>query len=511
VKNRVVVLAILSGLFGLIFFLRLHTYDEPLERDLTTYAVIAHEMLEGKTLYTEMWDHKPPGIHVTYAAAELIAGYGRKSIFLLNVTATLATLVACYLAGSAIGAGPFGGLIAAAAWALISGDLSLEGNQPNTEVFLNACLTSAFAIFVRTQTPSLGLRRALLAGSLFMLASFYKQVAIVPAFFLACAHVACSPAPFRKQVLIDVVRIAVVGMLGWACVFGYFAIQNRSDAFIDATVVYNQYYAGSISQNLSSWFRPPPLHPHAIFLGLVFGLATFTGLVLGIRRGPRRPWILLGAVFLGVHISVLLPGQFFAHYYQLWLPPLVIGTGWTIALLKPVLPTRLTWISYATAAIIIIGIGLFELNDYREPAEIWSMRKYGRIFVETDRMALTLSKLLKENERFYEWGSESGLYYLTKKEPPAGIMLVDPMLSGPLRTELLQRLSDDLQRAKPDLIVLEKHAVARCSTHPFLNWVKENYRAISVQRGFCLLARKHSQLELEGMRRLNASVKSAAL
>ena len=47
-------------------------YNEPLERDLTTYAVIAHEMLEGKALYSELWDHKPPAIHVTYAAAELI-------------------------------------------------------------------------------------------------------------------------------------------------------------------------------------------------------------------------------------------------------------------------------------------------------------------------------------------------------------------------------------------------------------------------------------------------------
>ena len=72
--------AALLGLCALIFSLRLHTYDEPLERDLTTYAVIAHEMLNGKNLYSELWDHKPPAIHVTYAAAELIAGYGRNSI-----------------------------------------------------------------------------------------------------------------------------------------------------------------------------------------------------------------------------------------------------------------------------------------------------------------------------------------------------------------------------------------------------------------------------------------------
>src|SRR6266404_4544012 len=151
-------IAAIAGLCGLIFFARLHTYDEPLERDLTTYAVIAHEMLNGKTLYTDLWDHKPPAIYVTYAAAELIAGYGRDSIFLMNVSAGFATLVACYFAGSAAGGGRLGGLIAATFWALASGDLAIEGNQPNTEVFLNVFLTTAFAIFARAGQNRIGFR-----------------------------------------------------------------------------------------------------------------------------------------------------------------------------------------------------------------------------------------------------------------------------------------------------------------------------------------------------------------
>src|SRR5881398_3324490 len=132
--------AALIGLCALIFSLRLHTYDEPLERDLTTYAVIAHEMLNGKNLYSDFWDHKPPAIHVTYAAAEWIAGYGRSSIFLVNVVAAIAALVACYFAGAAGGRGPLAGLIAATLWTLASGDLSIQGNQPNTEIFLNVLL-----------------------------------------------------------------------------------------------------------------------------------------------------------------------------------------------------------------------------------------------------------------------------------------------------------------------------------------------------------------------------------
>jgi 4-amino-4-deoxy-L-arabinose transferase-like glycosyltransferase len=509
--NRLVLVA-LSGFFALIFLLRLHTYNEPLERDLTTYAVIAHEMLEGKALYSEMWDHKPPAIHVTYAAAELIAGYGRNSIFLMNIAAALVTLVACYVAGSAAGGGPLGGLIAAGLWALASGDLTIEGNQPNTEVFLNAFLTTAFAIFVRTQKTVLGLRRALLAGVLFAIASLYKQVAVVPVFLLACTHIALAPTALRKQALSDVARIGAIGALAWAFVFGYFAVHDRSDAFIDAAFKYNQFYAGSTLHNLSLWHRIPPLAPHALLLGLLVGAITLTGLVLGMIYGPRRPWALLLAVLVGTHIAVLLPGQFFPHYYQLWLPPLVIGVGWTIGILKRILPVHFHWVSYATAATAIVGLGLLEFQYYQTSPENWSIRKYGRVFVETDRLALTLNKLLKKNESFYEWGSESGLYYATKHEPPSGIMFTDPMLLGPLKKELLQRLSDDLQRVKPDLIILEKQTVRRTApSHPFLVWVKENYHAISQQHGFLLLARKDSKLDQEKIMRLNQASLSAPL
>src|SRR2546430_7728480 len=119
----------LIALCALIFSLRLHTYNEPLERDLTTYAVIAHEMLNGKNLYSELWDHKPPAIHVTYAAAELIAGYGRNSIILMNVAAAIATLVACYFAGAAGGRRPLAGFVAGTPLALTSGGLAIQSKD----------------------------------------------------------------------------------------------------------------------------------------------------------------------------------------------------------------------------------------------------------------------------------------------------------------------------------------------------------------------------------------------
>ena len=53
----------LIALCALIFSLRLHTYDEPLERDLTTYAVIAHETMGKPKSYSA----RPPETLVAFA------------------------------------------------------------------------------------------------------------------------------------------------------------------------------------------------------------------------------------------------------------------------------------------------------------------------------------------------------------------------------------------------------------------------------------------------------------
>src|SRR4051812_42783556 len=89
---------VLIALAILIVLERLHTYREPLEPDLTTYAVIAHEMNFGKRLYANVWDIKPPGLYGTYALAEKLAGYGPQSVLLLAIGAALASLVAVYAA-----------------------------------------------------------------------------------------------------------------------------------------------------------------------------------------------------------------------------------------------------------------------------------------------------------------------------------------------------------------------------------------------------------------------------
>ena len=49
---RNVILMVLLGLILSMGLLRFHTYDEPVQMDLTSNAVVANEWLHGKTLYS---------------------------------------------------------------------------------------------------------------------------------------------------------------------------------------------------------------------------------------------------------------------------------------------------------------------------------------------------------------------------------------------------------------------------------------------------------------------------
>ncbi len=201
----VVALLLLSLLIALF---RLHTYNEPLDRDLAAYAVIAHEMLAGRPLYADLWDHKPPAIHVTFALGEWLCGYGPQSIYFLNVAAAILTLLGVYAAGAV-----YPGERKAGLWrlrfvhgVLISNNLTLQAN----------CYRTGAGAFSSTPQhkgfrpphvqghpgcfPAPGSRAALIA-LLFALASCTKQVEFLPiAPLLGCTHASFSlPERFPRD------------------------------------------------------------------------------------------------------------------------------------------------------------------------------------------------------------------------------------------------------------------------------------------------------------------------
>jgi len=503
--RRLTILA-LAFLAVVIGTARVHTFNEPFERDITLYAVVAHEMLAGRDLYSDLWEHKPPAVFLTYAAAELVGGYGPSSIYLLVVAGAVVTMIGLYRVTRELGAGVFGGLCAATYWAVLSGDLHLEANQPNTEVFLNASLVWALAFVAQARERPAGRWRWMWIGALFAWASLYKQVVLVIPVLLVGAH--CffpPPQTSRRQALVQAGLIGCVIAAAWGAVMAYFAVVGRFGAFWETVITFNSFYAGNMSGNLILSLRPGKLFPESMRPLWPFVAFAGMGLVAVIVKAPARVWMLLLAYVVGAQITVALPGHFFAHYYQLWLPPLILVAAMALDEVWELRRRFVPWLAPVLAVVLIGFLLSREIPLYRLTAEEWSEQKYRGGFEATKRMGLALPAMLEPGETFYTWGDETGLYFYSQQSPPSGLIHNYGALEGPLVDKLVTRLLADLSARPPDLFIIERNLLSPAEKGLNLwmdprvfEWFSAHYNpqpVVATESHFILHPRRGSKLE----------------
>jgi hypothetical protein len=468
--SRRIVMLVLLALGLLVTAGRLYTASEPLERDLTAYALIGHELLNGHRLYTDVWDHKPPGIHLIYAAAEAIAGYDLVAVLLLNIVAALATLPGVYLAARA-GMGRRAGLWAAVLWALLSLNLPLEANQPNTEVFINLALVWALWLFLRDTGRAMSWRSALVIGALCAAATLVKHIALLPFVGLAMASIVVAPS-WRTR-LLRMVAAAGVVVAAWLAVVAYFAADGRYADFHQAVFTYNRMYVGSVWTTLG---EAADIKRAAFLLAalVVPGVALLAG-HQGASVGPLgRYWILVGcALATAAHVAA--PGQWHKHYFQLWSPVLAVGLGWGAALLAGIGGGQKRWLADVAAAVVVMPLAVTQVTYYRLSPEEWSVHKHGPDFVYTRLQAEELNRLLLPEETFFHLGSHPGLYLYTGRRPATGMFYLPvprrqhslhALVAGPATGDRARRMIEDLERAKPDLLVLARLTLYDLQRHP---------------------------------------------
>jgi 4-amino-4-deoxy-L-arabinose transferase-like glycosyltransferase len=512
---------VLIALAVFIALLRLHTYNEPFERDITSHAVIAHEMLAGRALYSDLWDSKPPAIFVTYALADALVGYGPAEVYFIGVVAAIITLLGCYWAGAAYG-GAAGGLWAAAFWAVICNDLWLWANQPNIEVPMNACLVWAFALMLtedrrqetgdRSQKTALSkaegfsilnsqfsILKWLAIGGLFALATLYKTVAVTFPAFLGLFYL-LSFLRDRQRLrlaLLQVCIVAAVGVAAWAAVFAYFTATGRLGIFYDTIFKYAGYYAqsrgGNFLTNILAGLKYE-FFARAMKSTLVLIVLTAAGTIYALAKGPRRPWLLLVGFLIAAYFAVALPGRYYNHYYQLWLVPLVVGAAWAVSTRNSKLKaapsavegTQNLKLKLAAGAVGLIILLCFVLPEYRFSADEWSANKQGPQYIISKSVTKEVDALLAPQETLYVLGINPEFYFWSGRRPPTGVIWSTDLANNPLAQEHTSRTLADLEREKPEIFVINRLHAQVPPDHPVVEWAQKQYVPLpgNPDRGF---------------------------
>ena len=482
---------VLSGILALfalvIAFARLLDVLSPEEAN----AVIAHELLKGRFLYSDLWDHKPPAIYMIYSFAEKLFGYGPLQVYVLGLIAALLTLWGCYRVGQMGGKGRSGGCWAALFWTAISTDMMLQANQPNLEVFMN--LGMVCALYFLGRQEKISTRDLWLAGLGVGWACLLKPQMILAGFFFAAALAMDSPS--WKRIGRSLPALVGPGLLAWFLSGLFFFLSHRWNDFYGALVTFNAYYARLMPVGIMERFFSTKLFPTSVlFLGPL-ALLALGGLALS-HYTRRRWWLLAAAYAATCYLEVTIPGHFDAHHFQLWLPLLAITGGWSAEETARRFHLTWGWKAWIPAGLCLAWLAAYELPNYRLDQVQWSQKKYGDVFEDAFRLGKNLDKILKTEERFYVHGLDTGVYFASRRSPPSGILYSFALLPSPLFPVLSARLEKDLETNKPELIVMQNN-------NPAFSLYSDRYRFLTTypEDGFfMLLVRKSGPLEkrLEG-------------
>lgn len=160
-------IVLLYGLLAVI--LRFFSFfPSVIDHDESTYLEIARMILEGKMLYVDMIDIKPPGIFLILAGFQAVFGY---SVFIMRLLVSLwIALTAFILYRSALLfiKDERASLAAGIIYIIFISTWSFYGISITPEIFFNLFTISALYVFIKKEKPTRYFWAGLLAGLGFM-------------------------------------------------------------------------------------------------------------------------------------------------------------------------------------------------------------------------------------------------------------------------------------------------------------------------------------------------------
>jgi len=479
----------------------------PMGRDQATYLVVGKGLLEGKQLYRDLWDIKPPGIFIVYAGIAKLFGRAMWSVAMVDI---LLLLLISYLLFRFTEPylGRAGAALAVMVHASMHGEMAYFWiTQPET--FQVACVLAGYLLMKRR--GRWWEASSFVAGLLLGYACWlkYNGVAFLP-FLLFLPFLDTSGLdrePPRVSLSIPwrnwLARAALL-LAGLAAAIGivlaWIVFKGAWPAMKEAQFELLPRYAAMAVQRRPHYLLSVFARTN-YFLGEWNLWATLAGLLVAWMRRDLRRFAPVFLAALTAYAAVVMQVRFHDYYFQTCYPffaaiwaYLVVsiyeGTcvlarnlrqrGWRLA-------AGLVWIVFAEGVFWPLP-GEFnkltmryeELREWRADPETFYSNYPRQLPVEFLRGQFDVIHYLEKNGRpsdgVYLWSADCAIYYLSGHQPPTRFLSDSHMMSLWSPVSWREELMRDLRNAQPRFIV-----VARGDQLPFLTYVNldsENYLKI---------------------------------
>lgn len=384
--------------------------------DETCYATIANQILNGKHLYIDIVDHKPPLIYYLYAIFSLIGGSGAIKVahiaIIIIIAGTAAILAKC---ARALDVPPWAALATALLYIIgASCGKPSDAAAANAELIFNLPLTLMIFCILRSANESF--KKHSLAwivgagflGGVAVLIKIHAIMALAPIFLFFMVQTSWNLRTRFWACMIMLISFALPIIVTAL----FLHLQGNLDEAVYWSFTANFRYVKGHEQGLALFGR--------IVRQLLYMFAEYFFLWLPLiawpfvkRQGQKLGNDKINLLWLWLLFSILavIPGlRFFGHYFMQMLPPLAILCGLALSgIVSAIRIPRIViaaWLATILAAFLhswIWAFPSFWLDKKSEPVENQNLIK----FLKTN---------VGQDERIEVWGRFNGIPFMVDRE-----------------------------------------------------------------------------------------------
>ncbi|GEM_PF-396574 len=437
-------------------------FPSVLNHDESTYLEIAREMLEGKVLYVDLIDIKPPGIFLIYALFQWLFGH---SIVIMRLLPALLIAVSSFIVFKTSLRFTSNDRVAVASgtiYILFLSTWSGFGISPDIEIFFNLFTISALYVFVNRDHWLNYAVAGLLMGTGFIIKYVVLFDLIAFLLFFTWRFFRNQPRKPPGSLLLKLSTAVTGFMLPFLCVNLYYYVTGYFQEFAEITY-------GAVARYPRE-FVPGQMALFVLgFMGYflpVFFFYFYSLFNRSLHQHIGKDLYLLSLLWVVlVSIGILVPGNTFNHYWiQVMLPvSLLAGTFFHPDHQLPRLLERLTrgttgWIIFTVFCLVIIS---FSIRDHAGKKDT------------PRQIAAYLHLRLQPEDVLYVANHFHVLYYLLEKDCPTPYVHPSLLTSPNHRQALNLDLNKEFQRIsdqKPVYVLIQRKGRNSIDwLYPFLN------------------------------------------
>ncbi len=422
------------------------------------YEVIGMALSQGRILYSEIWDNKPPLLYVIYS---LFAG-DQFYVRLLSLIFGFLSVAVIFAILRKIFKNPLAIALPTIFFAFVFGSPLIEGNVANAENFLILPILLAFYFCFAAKKKSVPFY--LVAGILFSLAFLIKIVALFD--FIAAIYIILIYA-LPKKIEIKSKRFGIKSIINnlWSfkpLILGFISPIIVTVLYFVAVGALPEFLSGAFSQNVGyvaygNFFivKNGELYLKIILLSISL-LLIFR---FRIKLGPVAVLTLTWLVF--ELFSTFFSARPYTHYLLVLLPSFTV-------LLALAIENRKLWI--VTIPLVIAILFLIN-NNFQVHKKIFryysnyfkyisggSVEEYRSSFDKNMNRDYDLAHFIdlktSDNENVFLWSDSSQIYALSGKLPPGRYVVAYHITGNPGAIEETKKAID---KSQPKYIIQTKN------------------------------------------------------